>query len=335
MAEATKRILITGVGGLIGSHLAEHLLKKGHTVIGVDNFSIGRKDTVPDGVQLFTNDCHDAKMMDTVFAYNKPDIVYHCAAWAHEGLSQFMPVKITENNYMAHISVLRAAIKHGAEKYIFMSSMSVYGAQKPPFNEDMPTAPEDVYAVSKAASEQTLKILSKVHGIDYVIIRPHNLYGERQILDDPYRNVAAIFINRCLLGKHFFIYGDGEQKRAFTYVTDAIPAIARAMYVSKETINVGPTEEFTINQLGEEILKHFPNNPEPIHMPPRPLEVKDAWCTNNKAERLLGYKTETSFEEGVKKMVLWAKEKGYQTPRYQDLELVTGNVPKTWVDRLI
>ncbi len=335
MAGRTK-ILITGVGGLIASHLADYLLGKGHDVYGVDNFSIGRKQNVNENVKLFMANCQDERRIDQIFQYIKPDVVFHAAAWAHEGLSQFMPVKLTDENYMAHINMLKASIKHGVKKYIFLSSMSVYGSQKPPFDETLPRQPEDIYAISKAASEASLEVLSKVHGIDYVIIRPHNLYGERQIMGDPYRNVAAIFINRCLQGKHFFIYGDGEQKRAFTYITDTIPAIAKAMDVSKEIINVGPTEEFTINQLGEEVLKHFPNNPKPIHLPPRPLEVKDAWCTNDKVKELLGYETKTSFEDGIRKMVDWAKEQGYQKPRYLNrLELETEDLPKTWKEKLI
>lgn len=331
------RILCTGGAGLIGSHLTDYMLNEGHDVAVVDNLSIGLAENVPVQAKFYVEDCQDLAAMDFVMNEFKPDVVYHLAAWAHEGLSQFMPVMITDNNYNAHISVLTAAIRNNVKRYVVGSSMSVYGNQEPPFNEEMPTRPEDIYAISKEAMEKSTKILADVHGMEYVILRPHNVYGPRQIMSDPYRNVVAIFINKCLKGEGFYIYGDGEQKRAFTYIDDAIPAIANAATydVSGETINIGPTEEYTINQLAEEVLKHFDNIPDPEYLADRPKEVKNAWCTNDKAIKLLGFKTKTSFQEGVQKMVEWAKKNGSEETKYLHELEIEKNAPRTWVSRLI
>lgn len=333
------KIIITGAAGFMGSHLFDYLRKQGHFVIGVDNYSIGTYryagiSGVIDEVDL----AKEPKRIANLIRVFQPDIVYHLAAWAHEGLSQFMPVLITENNYNAYLNTLIPSIKAGVKRVVLTSSMSVYGEQETPFNEEMERKPADVYAVAKTSMERTTEILSQVHGFEYTIIRPHNVYGPRQNMGDPYRNVVAIFINRALQGKPFYIYGDGEQKRSFSYIDDVTPYLAKAGFddVSGEIINIGPIEEFTINQLASEIMKHFPDNPEPIHVPDRPLEVKHAWCANDKAQRLLGYHTSTSFSDGIAKMIEWARTEGHKEPKYLDeLELEATNTPITWKDKLI
>jgi UDP-glucose 4-epimerase len=216
--------------------------------------------------------------------------------------------------------------------------MAVYGNQTPPFNEDLPTNPVDVYGIAKAACEQSLESLSDVHDFKYTIIRPHNLIGERQLVD-PYRNVAMIMMNRIMQGKEPIIYGDGEQKRAFSYVGDAIPCLTKigiSVFPNQEVINIGPTEEYTINHLAEAILKEFKSDLKPIHMDDRPKEVKNAWCTNDKAKRLLGFETKTSFEEAIHKMVTWARTQGPKEFKYLDqLELMGDKVPLTWKNKII
>jgi UDP-glucose 4-epimerase len=326
------KILITGIAGLLGSHLAEQLLKDGHQVYGVDNLSIGLRSNVPEGVRFAEIDLRHPEVMDTLFRELKPEIVHHCAAWAHEGLSSFAPKLITENIYNIFLNTLVPSIRNNVKWFIQYSSMAVYGNQVTPFNEEMNRAPVDVYGIAKAAAEQALESLSDVHGFKYTIIRPHNLIGERQLVD-PYRNVAMIMMNRIMQNKAPIIYGDGEQKRAFSYVGDAIPCLTKigVSVFPQEIINIGPTEEYTINHLAEVILNEFKSDLKPIHIADRPKEVKNAWCTNDKAKRILGFETKTTFEEAIHKMVEWAKTQGPRDFKYLDeLELEGTNLPETW-----
>lgn len=321
------------------SHLAEYLANQGHEVYGIDNESIGIPDNVPKNIKYAKVDMRNAKDMREIVEEVKPELIYHGACWAHEGLSQFMPILITENNYNAFLNLIVPAINNGMKRIVVCSSMSVYGDQKAPFNEQMPRKPEDVYAVAKSAMEKTTEVLADVHGFDYTIIRPHNVYGPRQMLHDPYRNVVGIFCNRILNGKPPIIYGDGEQTRAFTYIDDVTPYLAKAGF-NKNTIgqiiNIGPTEEFTINTLASVVLEAFGSDLSPLHLPDRPREVKHAYCTNTKAKRLLGYRTSITLTDGVRRMTEWAKEQGPKEFKYLDeLELTGEKIPDTWKKKLI
>lgn len=336
------KILVTGSLGFMGSHLAEYLSFNGHEVIGMDNLSTGFNANGTDDVLTHKVDLVlEPERVSHIIEEFQPDIVYHLAAWAHEGLSQFCPIKITENNYNATLNVLIPAIRVGVKRFVFTSSMSVYGDGIPPFDESMERAPADIYAVAKTASERAIELLSSVHNFDYTIIRPHNVYGEKQNLSDPYRNVVGIFMRRVLNNQPLVVYGDGEQTRAFSYIDDVTPYLAKAGWApesSKEIINIGPLEEFTINHLAETVSK-IAGKPAVIeHVPDRPLEVKHAYCTNDKAQRLLGYKTSVTFEEGLTNMFNWAKELhdggGIADPKYLDeLEIVNESTPKTWTKK--
>lgn len=332
-----SRIVVTGSAGFIGSHLVDYLLNQGHEVYGVDNLSIGSFRNVSLQAQqgFHQIDLRDVELTTGFFKAIKPDLVYHLAAWAHEGLSQFCPIRITENNYNIFLNTLVASLRAGCSRFVVGSSMSVYGNQKPPFDETMSTQPVDVYAVAKDAMEKTLKILAPLHGYRYTIIRPHNVYGERQNIADPYRNVVGIFMNRILKGLPPIIYGDGEQTRAFSYIEDVVPYIARAGFAREaigQTINIGPLEEYSINQLARTVLEAFKSPLEPVHVADRPNEVKHAYCTNAKAVSLLGYQTSVSLTEGIARMTAWAKEIGPQSFVYLDegLEL-TNQAPETWL----
>lgn len=336
------KILVTGSLGFMGSHLAEYLASEGHDVIGMDNLSTGfNANDIPEVLTHRIDLVLEPTRVAEIIEDFKPDVVYHLAAWAHEGLSQFCPIKITENNYNATLNVLIPAIRAGVKRFVFTSSMSVYGEGNPPFDETMERNPADIYAVAKTASERAIELLSSVHGFDYTIIRPHNVYGERQNLSDPYRNVVGIFMRRVLNSQPLVVYGDGEQTRAFSYINDVTPYIAKAGWApesSKEIINIGPLEEFTINNLAETVSK-IAGKPAVIeHVPDRPLEVKHAYCTNDKAQRLLGYKTSVTFEEGLTNMFNWAKQLhesgGISDPKYLDeLEIVNESTPKTWTKK--
>lgn len=340
-----SKVLVTGAAGFMGSHLVDALLELGHEVYSLDDLSWGYKENVNPKSIFVQLDLQDKKKTEDYINEVKPEYVFHLAADATEGRSQFTPINSTQRNYGAYLNLLVPCIRNGMKKMILTSSMSVYGAQQAPFSEDMERKPEDIYAISKAAMEHATEILSKVFSFDYTIIRPHNVYGPRQNLADPYRNVIAIFINRLLQGKNFFIYGTGEQKRAFSYIDDFTPYIVKAGFddaANGQIFNIGPVEECTINELGNVVLKVFfpdgniPENMKPEYLPPRPLEVADAWCTAEKAEKLLGYKTSVSLEEGIRKMVEWAKKVGPMDFHYLDnLELVSDTAPETWTKKLL
>lgn len=339
------RILITGGAGFIGSHVASFLAKTTkHKVFVVDDLSGGFLHNLPKGVVFQKLDLRDRKQTEKFINKVKPHIIYHLAADATEGRSQFTPISATERNQLAYMYLLIPAIKNGLKKMILTSSMSVYGSQKAPFSEDMKRLPDDIYGISKAAMEQTTEVLSKVYGFEYVIIRPHNVYGPKQNLTDPYRNVIGIFINCLLNNKNYYIYGNGKQKRAFTYIEDCAPYIARSAFEKKcvnQIINLGPSEAYTINEVSELILKNFfekkiPAKLKPKYLDLRPQEVVEAFCTIDKAKKLLGYKTSYSLSQGVEEMVKWAKELGPQKFKYLDnLELESNKLPITWKRKLI
>ena len=341
-----KRILVTGAAGFMGSHLVNYLILKGHKEIyGVDDLSGGYIENVNPKSNFKKLDLRDKKETAQYITYIKPDLIFHLAADATEGRSQFTPVGCTERNYLAYLNLLIPAINSGFKKIILTSSMSVYGSQKPPFSEDMKREPDDIYGISKAAMERATEILSKVHGFKYVIIRPHNVYGPGQNFVDPYRNVVAIFINCLLNNKNFFIYGDGQQKRAFSYIDDFTPYIYKAAFLKKtekEIFNIGPVQEFTINELSKIILKEFfpdgnyPKKLKPIYMPMRPLEIKEAWCTVDKAKKMLKYKTSVTLEQGIRRTIEWGRSIGPKKFRYLDiLEISNEKTPRTWIKKLI
>ena len=254
------KILVTGAAGFMGGHLVDSLIKKNTNdeIFGVDDLSGGYMDNVNNKIKFTKLDLRNRKKTEEYINKVKPDLIFHLAADATEGRSQFTPINCTERNYVAYLNVLVPAIRNGLKKMILTSSMSVYGSQKPPFNEKMERKPDDIYAISKSAMERATEILSKVHGFKYTIIRPHNVYGPRQNMADPYRNVIAIFVNCLRNNKNYFIYGNGEQKRAFTYIDDFTPYILEAAFNKKadsEIFNIGPTKEYTINELSDVILK--------------------------------------------------------------------------------
>jgi UDP-glucose 4-epimerase len=341
------KVLITGVAGFMGSHLAESLVKMGHSVWGVDDLSGGYMRNVPKGCRFIRLDLRDKRKTEAVVKRIRPRLVHHLAADATEGRSQFTPLECTERNYLAHMNLLVPCIRYGMKRIVVTSSMSVYGAQKAPFHEDMEPRPEDIYAISKAAMENSTRILAEVYGFEHVIVRPHNVYGERQNMADPYRNVVAIFVNRLLQGKPFYIYGDGRQKRSFTHIDDFNPYLVKCGFqrnLAGQIFNIGPREEHSINELAKIVLEAFfgsmkvvPKRLKPIYLPPRPKEVKEAFCTNRKAERMLGYRTRVSLQEGVRRLVEWARRIGPTPPKYLPggLELATRDTPRTWRSRLI
>ena len=217
--------------------------------------------------------------------------------------------------------------------------MARYGNNQTPFNENQTVNPVDPYGIAKVAAEETLKTLCEIHKIEYCIAVPHNIYGPRQKYDDPYRNVASIMINLMLQGRQPVIYGDGQQKRCFSYIDDCISCLIDLAYndkVKNGIINIGPDEELiTVNELAENIANLLQFNLNPIYMPDRPQEVKIATCSSNKARELLNYKTKTKLMEGLKILIDYIKENKVKEFKYHlDLEIINDKTPKTWSDKL-
>lgn len=344
------KIWITGIAGFLGSHLADALIAEGHIIDGNDSGVCGDWTNLSretrKGALLLHQDCCNQDGMYQSFKFFKPDVVVHCAATAHEGLSSFSPSFITKNIYEASVATFSAAIAAGVKRIVYMSSMSRYGKgyndfarwKGAPFEETYKPNPVDPYAVAKVAAEDTLKILAKTHGIDYVIAVPHNIIGTRQRYNDPMRNVASIMINRCLQGKPPIVYGDGMQTRCFSPVADCIPSIIKMVNgeVDGEIINIGPdNREITIVRLAHRIIDLTGFEGEVQYFPDRPNEVKHAYCSSNKARRLLGYKPMQSIDDCLVEMVADIKRRGTKEFDYSfPIEILEG-CPKTWKDRLI
>lgn len=332
------KVFITGVAGFLGSHLADAMLKEGHEVIGCDNLIGGYLDNVPDDVDFYQVDCNYLNTMNKLL--KGVDIVYHTACTAYEGLSVFSPHLVSQNTYLNTASVATAAVKQGVKRFVYCSSMARYGHQEVvPFTEDMICKPQDPYGISKVASEQLLRCLSNVHGMEVVIAVPHNIIGPRQKYDDPYRNVASIMINLMLQGRQPIIYGDGNQKRCFSFVQDDITCLEKLAFqgdVAGEVVNIGPDEEFvTINELAETIAALLDFDLKPIYVPDRPQEVKLATCSAEKARKLLGYHTQYTLQQGLSEMIDYIKQKGPKKFRYHlDVEIVNDKTPKTWTNKL-
>lgn len=332
------KIFISGVAGFLGSHLADRLIASGHEVSGTDNLVGGYEDNINPKVNFYSYDCIYRNSMARIT--KGIDIVYHCAANAYEGLSVFSPHLITQNTYQITMSLLSAAIENKVRRFVYCSSMARYGdLDTVPFREDMVCQPVDPYGIAKYASELTIQNLSRVHDFEYVIAVPHNIIGPRQKYDDPYRNVASIMINRMLQGNQPIIYGDGEQKRCFSFVQDDVDCLERLAFqnnVLGETVNIGPDEEFvTINELSKIIAKLLKFDLKPIYLPDRPMEVKLATCSADKARKLLDYKTKYTLEQGLSEMIEYIKNRGVKPFRYHlDIEIINSKTPRSWTEKL-
>lgn len=332
------KIFITGVAGFLGSHLADAMLAEGHEVVGCDNLIGGYLDNVPDGVEFYQVDCQYLNTMNKLM--KGVDIVYHTACTAYEGLSVFSPNLVCQNTYQITASIASAAVSQGVKRFVYCSSMARYGTQEIiPFTENLSPRPQDPYGISKLAAENLLRCLAEVHGMELVIVVPHNIIGPRQKYDDPYRNVASIMINLMLQGRQPIIYGDGTQKRCFSFVQDDInclKAVAFQDNVVGEIINIGPDEEFiTINELATTIADILNFKLDPIYVPGRPQEVKLATCSADKARQYLGYHTEYSLRDGLIEMINYIKKRGPKKFRYHlDVEIISDKTPKTWTQKL-
>jgi len=321
---------------MIGSGIVDFLISKGKEVYGVDNLSLSStSDLSPHAVETFTKlDLMDKKATKNYIEKVKPDVIFHCAAWAHESLGQFCPTLITENSINTFLNLIVPAINNGLKHIVLFSSMAVYGHQEPPFAEDMPKKPADVYAACKAYLEDTTIALSNVHSFTYTILRPYNIYGERQSLTDPYRGVVALFANKIMKGEPLTVYGDGEQERMFSYLGDIVPCIVDCATNPKavnEIFNIGDGRVRTINDLIRAFEEVSGEKVELTHLENRAAEVKLAYCDNSKIKSTLGLEVKTPFSVSIKKTWEYMKKLGPQELCYlDDYELSGPKMPKNW-----
>ena len=306
-------ILITGVAGFVGSRMADWIIenKPEYTVVGIDNLSGGYIENVNDNVIFHKRELSTDKLQD-LFEKYKFKYVYHFAAYAAEGLSPFMRMFNYTNNMSSTANIVNNCVNYGVERLVYTSSMSVYGngqCNGTRFDEDDPLEPIDPYGISKMACESDIKVAGVQHGLDWCIIRPHNIYGIKQCIWDKYRNVIGIWMNHILNDRPITIYGDGQQTRAFSYIDDNLEPFWNAAIspkCSKQIINVGGIVSTTIQDCANTLLD-VTGTDKIVYLEKR-HEVKHAVPTYQKSIDLLGYKQTTLLEEGMSKMWEWAKQ---------------------------
>jgi len=325
--------LVTGGAGFIGAHVVNELIKMGHKVVVLDDLSGGFEDHVNEQAIFIKGSVTDSGLVQELFDEYKFNYVYHLAAYAAEGLSHFIRRFNYENNLIGSINLINESIKHKVERFVFTSSIAVYGALQPPMKEDMHPQPEDPYGVAKYAVELDLKTAHEMFGLNYTIFRPHNVYGEYQNIGDKYRNVVGIFMNQLMQGQSLSVFGDGKQTRAFSYIGDVAPYIANCVNVPasvNEVFNLGADQEYTVLELAEAIQKAMKINQPIMHLEAR-NEVVHAHADHSKAKSIFGISEFTSLVEGIKKMALWAEDVGSRkSDKFEDIE-ITEKLPPFWL----
>ena len=302
-------VLINGVAGLLGSRMASWILDNipECEVFGIDDLSGGYIENIDTRVKFYKVDCADDEF-EKIFGIIKPDYVYHFAAYAAEGLSSFIRKYNYKNNLLSTANIVNCCINNDVKRLIFTSSMAVYGKQTPPFDEILERKPIDPYGIAKAGCERDIEIAGEQHGLDWCIIRPHNVYGLNQNIWDKYRNVLGIWMYKHLNGLPLTIYGTGEQTRAFSYIDDCLLPLWKAAVsekASKQIINLGGTKEYSINQAAD-ILIDVMGGGQKIYLEQR-HEVLHAWSTWQKSIDVLDYCDTTSLHQGLTTMWGWAK----------------------------
>jgi len=328
-----SRVLVTGAAGFIGSHVASHLLKQGRLVVGLDDLSGGFRDYVPNGVEFVEGSVTDATLVKKLFAENKFDHVFHLAAYAAEGLSHFIKHFNYTNNLLGSINLINASVNHGVKCFVFTSSIAVYGRNQLPMIEDAVPQPEDPYGIAKYAVELDLKEAHEMFGLNYVIFRPHNVYGEFQNIGDRYRNVIGIFMNQIMQGQPMTIFGDGTQTRAFSYIDDVAPVIAASITRPNsynQIFNVGADTPYSVNELANVVAKAMGIKPQIKHLEAR-NEVVHAYSAHAKVQKYFDDLIKNvPLEEGVAHMAAWARKAGARQGKLFTGIEVRKNLPPSW-----
>jgi UDP-glucose 4-epimerase len=330
------KALVTGGAGFIGSHVADEFLKRNYETTVLDDLSGGFRENVPAGARFVQGSVNDADLVERLFAEEKYDVVFHLAAYAAEGLSHFIRRFNYTNNLVGSATLLNAAVRHPVRVFGFTSSIAVYGANQVPMREDVVPAPEDPYGIAKYAVELDLAAARRLFGLDSVVFRPHNVYGERQNIGDRYRNVIGIFMSQLMRGEPLTVFGDGEQQRAFSHISDVAPVMVDALLSDScrnETFNVGASTPYTVNQLIREIADAFGVEPRVTYLPARE-EVKVAYSSHDKIRNAVSCPDPLPLREGIRRMADWARAHGPRKgPVFSSVE-VWKNMPPFWLSEL-
>lgn len=325
-------ILVTGGAGFIGSHITDELIKKGEKVIVLDDLSGGFVENVNKKAKFIVGDVCDYELIKKIFRENKIEFVFHLAAYAAEGLSHFIKRYNYNNNLIGSINLINQSIINKVRCFVFTSSIAVYGKNQLPMTEETVPKPEDSYGIAKFAVEQELKVSHDMFGLNYIIFRPHNVYGERQNIGDKYRNVIGIFMNQIMQNKPLTVFGDGKQTRAFSYIGDVAPVIADSIKIKNaynEIFNIGADIPYSINQLIEKVSYVMESNPEVRYLEAR-NEVVHAYSSHKKAEEFFNLIKKTELEEGIQKMSIWVKKFGAKrTKNFGEIE-IEEKLPSIW-----
>ena len=327
-------VLVTGGAGFIGSHVARHLVDAGHDVVVLDDLSGGYEANVPARATLVAGSVVDPELVEDLFREHGFSHVFHLAAYAAEGLSHFIRRFNYTNNVLGSVNLLNAAVRaETVERFVFTSSIAVYGGAQTPMTESTVPEPEDPYGIGKYAVELDLRAAQRMFGLDYTIFRPHNVYGEQQNVADPYRNVIGIFINQLLSDRPMTIFGDGLQTRAFTHIDDVAPVIARSIDVpqaANEVFNVGADTPHTVIDLAHTVARAFDVAEPEIEFLPAREEVVHAFSDHAKLHSVFGHETAVPLDDGLRRMADWAREIGVREPvRFESVEVLR-NLPPSW-----
>ncbi len=327
-------VLVTGAAGFIGAHVTHALIQRGeHDVVAVDDLSGGFRENLPESVTFVEASVVDRRAVQELFAKHRFKYVYHLAAYAAEGLSHFIRRFNYQNNLLGSINLINEAVMTECECFVFASSIAVYGAGQVPLREEMAPKPEDPYGVAKYAVELDLSCAHEMFGIDYVIFRPHNVYGEFQNIGDRYRNVVGIFMNQILQSQPMTIFGDGQQQRAFSYIGDIVDPIVRSVEVGRargRVFNVGADMPYTVNHLAQAVACAMDSPQHPVvHLPER-NEVKNAYCDHTELNDVFGRGRQTPLDEGLQRMANWVRRAGSRSSApFDDIE-IPRNLPSSW-----
>ncbi len=327
-----QSVLVTGGAGFIGSHVAEYLHTAGFQVVVLDDLSGGNRDSVPEGVLFEQGSVVDQHKVDALFAAHKFSHVFHLAAYAAEVLSHHIKRFNYTNNLIGSTNLINASVNYNVRCFVFTSSIGVYGNTPSPLTEDLTPSPKDSYGIAKYAVELELAACQEMFDLNYIIFRPHNVYGERQNIGDRYRNVIGIFINQVMQNRPMSVFGDGSQTRAFSYISDVAPVIADSINNSaayNQIFNVGADKAYSVIQLATVVAEAMGVEPEIEHLPVR-FEATHPISSHEKIRRIMGHYEPVALEQGVARMAAWAKRVGVRkSSPFEEIEIPI-KLPPSW-----
>lgn len=331
--------LVTGGAGFIGAHVVRELLELdgtgGASVVVLDDLSGGFVSNLPDDsrISFVEGSVTNVELVDRLFEEHSFEFVYHIAAYAAEGLSHFIRRFNYTNNLIGSVNLINASVRHEVQRFVFTSSIAVYGSAQVPMHEGTVPSPEDPYGISKLAVELDLRSAREMFGLNYTIFRPHNVYGEFQNIGDRYRNVVGIFMNRIMRNEPLPIFGTGEQTRAFSYIGDVAPGIARSPFVPEsenQVFNVGADQPVSVNELARTVAEAFGTEPLLDYLPARE-EVVAAWADHSHFRDVFQSSSEVSLAEGIGRMAEWARRVGPRSSsEFTGIE-ISKKLPESWI----